>query len=255
MASNPIQLPPLEPTRTSPNRNSLGPNDPSSYPSTYSSAPQSTSLQQQQSPVFTFNHGYGASDANQSRPGGEVPQPPPPPPSDSRRSSFDARLGNLNLSSPLGSNNASQVSLTSTLQSKRGIPVDGSQRTNGLAAARRPFSPFSPGASGGPVVPGRTAPPINPSNRFPFPHPNAPSPTKGFPYAFPDPEVAATQTPSNRSIDRSTISGNSRSGSVGGNSLANSAFTNRSSTPPGQRRMHDLPPGADLDGHSAMNGS
>ncbi|KAH0538871.1 hypothetical protein FGG08_004588 [Glutinoglossum americanum] len=247
MASNPIQLPPLEPTRTSPNRNSLGPNDPSTYPSTYSSAPQSTSLQQQ-SPVFAF--GYGASDASQPRPNGEVPHP------DSRRSSFDARLGNLNLSSPLGSNNASQVSLTSTLQSKRGIPVDGSRGPNGLASGRRPFSPFSQGSSnGGSVVPGRTAPPINPSNRFPFPHPNAPSPTKGFPYAFPDPEVAATQTPSNRSIDRSTISGNSRNGSIGGNSLANSAFTNRSSTPPGQRRMHDCPPGADLEGHGALNGA
>lgn len=42
-----------------------------------------------------------------------------------------------------------------------------------------------------PLTGSRTAPPIARSGRFPYPHPNAESPTKGFPYAFPDPEESS----------------------------------------------------------------
>ncbi|KAL7274354.1 hypothetical protein RUND412_002748 [Rhizina undulata] len=139
-------------------------------------------------------------------------------PSASRRSSFDTRLSNLQLSSPInGTPAASQVSLASTLQRERGIhstspaphrPENGtSEGPNGPGAPplNNPFGNgrYSTGSTGevsnGYIAPtkkstpgpARIAPPIIGAPRFPQgPHPNAPSPTKGFPYAFPDPEFA-----------------------------------------------------------------
>ena len=53
-------------------------------------------------------------------------------------------------------------------------------------------------------TPGRTAPPIIGTSRFPYPHPNAPSPTKGFPYAFPDPEIAGPSSKESSTDTRRT---------------------------------------------------
>lgn len=123
-------------------------------------------------------------------------------PSASRRSSFDSRLNNLHLDS--------QVSLPS-LAKERGIynrspGVDSISRhslassTNGFgrpsppAPASSMHSPISNGPDHRPSLVGRVAPPITAAHRFPYPHPNAPSPTKGFPYAFPDPDIAPPET-------------------------------------------------------------
>ena len=146
---------------------------------------------------------------------------PTPSPSASRRSSFDSRLGNLNLSSPInGTPAASQVSLASTLQRERGIhsnspaphraengDTNGSSTSNPYGIVRRYTSAASSGNGYTPSHksngPARVAPPIIGAPRFPYingphPHPNAPSPTKGFPYAFPDPDFAGPPARSSR---------------------------------------------------------
>ncbi|RPA91989.1 HLH-domain-containing protein [Choiromyces venosus 120613-1] len=147
---------------------------------------------------------------------------PTPSPSASRRSSFDSRLGNLNLSSPInGTPAASQVSLASTLQRERGIHSDspashrvengdtnGSSTGNPYVGIPRRYTSAADSGNGytpshksnGPT---RVAPPIIGAPRFPYingphPHPNAPSPTKGYPYAFPDPDFAGPPSRSSR---------------------------------------------------------
>ncbi|KAI5809940.1 hypothetical protein DFH27DRAFT_606363 [Peziza echinospora] len=118
-------------------------------------------------------------------------------PSASRRSSFDSRLNGLHLNSPLNSTPAaSQISLANTLNRERSLhntspghdsvtsPVNGS----GAGSTYSGMSGPVPSMVTSPT-PGRIAPPIIGTSRFPYPHPNAPSPTKGFPYAFPDPDI------------------------------------------------------------------
>lgn len=66
-----------------------------------------------------------------------------------------------------------------------------------------------------PPAPGRTAPPIIGTSRFPYPHPNAPSPTKGFPYAFPDPELAGPAAKDvGADLRRASISSNGTNHSI-----------------------------------------
>ncbi|KAF3082070.1 hypothetical protein TWF102_001303 [Orbilia oligospora] len=165
-------------------------------------------------------------------------------PTNSRRSSFDTRLGSLALNSNHGTPAASQVSLVSQLQRERsGGFNQGSPAPSILESGTHSYTPISPNghyptpsvSSAGsgprssfgswnnglaptshaqnPERPGaRVAPPIIGSSRYPYPHPNAPSPTKGFPYAFPDPDAAGPTAPNSRE----GLNGQATSSQVGG---------------------------------------
>lgn len=96
-------------------------------------------------------------------------------------------------------------------------------------------SEMSNGYNGTPPKPNsgpRTAPPIIGAARFPYgqgaiPHPNAPSPTKGFPYAFPDPDIA----PPGRTTSRDGVTpGRISTGSLPG-SAASSIYSSNSLHP------------------------
>ncbi|EWC46340.1 hypothetical protein DRE_04511 [Drechslerella stenobrocha 248] len=148
-------------------------------------------------------------------------------PSNSRRSSFDTRLSALQLNSAQGTPAASQVSLASHIQRERtGGFGQSSPAPSVLETGSHPYTPISPSGhyptpsvssagsgprnsfgswsnnlppTSAPERPGaRVAPPIIGSSRYPYPHPNAPSPTKGFPYAFPDPDAAGPTAPNSR---------------------------------------------------------
>ncbi|KAF3215389.1 hypothetical protein TWF106_007946 [Orbilia oligospora] len=178
-------------------------------------------------------------------------------PSNSRRSSFDTRLGSLALNSNHGTPAASQVSLVSQLQRERsGGFNQGSPAPSILENGTHSYTPISPNghyptpsvSSAGsgprssfgswnnglaptshaqnPERPGaRVAPPIIGSSRYPYPHPNAPSPTKGFPYAFPDPDAAGPTAPNSRE----GLNGQATSSQVGGPGQAASTSTTASS--------------------------
>ncbi|KAK6517796.1 hypothetical protein TWF506_004975 [Arthrobotrys conoides] len=165
-------------------------------------------------------------------------------PTNSRRSSFDTRLGSLALNSNHGTPAASQVSLVSQLQRERsGGFTQGSPAPSIVEGGTHSYTPISPNghyptpsvssAGSGPRSsfgswnnglaptshaqgserPGaRVAPPIIGSSRYPYPHPNAPSPTKGFPYAFPDPDAAGPTAPNSRE----GLNGQATNAQVGG---------------------------------------
>lgn len=97
----------------------------------------------------------------------------------SRRSSADIRLGGLMLASANASAHASSTSLVKDLQRERGI----------IHPTSDPLFNQRPAVSHTSMP--RTAPVIGPQTRTFFPHAHAPSPTKGLPYAFPDPDAAA----------------------------------------------------------------
>ncbi|KAI5857846.1 hypothetical protein BZA05DRAFT_415232 [Tricharina praecox] len=191
---------------------------------------------------------------------GELPTPSP---SASRRSSFDSRLGNLQLSSPVnGTPAASQISLNSTLlNSNRDSLTSQMQRERGIqsnspcqppqhlshdsSSQHPPHNPYSmhSGRSGVP----RTAPPIVGSSRYPYgqaSHPNAPSPTKGLPWAFPDPEIIEPGRPSDTATARtstSSLAGSTASSIYGGSGLV---------TPHVQ---HQMPPMMGMNGSMGGN--
>jgi hypothetical protein len=184
---------------------------------------------------------------------------PTPSPSVSRRSSFDSRLGNLQLSSPVGGTPAaSQVSLSNTLlngnrdslasqmQRERGIHSNSpgqpshhghEQHPNNNPYVYRPNeNGLHPSTSRANNVPTRTAPPIVGSSRYPYgqaSHPNAPSPTKGLPWAFPDPDIALNEARANHDI----VNGRPSAGSLPGSTASSIYSANSGLAPPGHSHM------------------
>ena len=158
-------------------------------------------------------------------------------------------MNNLALQSPLPSTNASQTSLVSDLQRERGIPIE-TPRSNGFTMGGPRDSGEMVTTSLGRRVGGKTAPPINANPRTQWPNPNAENPTKGFPYAFPDPELAACG-PSSTTEDEvpsgAVSTSRSRRDSMGGSSVTSSIFTNDSRMPQGQRRLEEGQPFANED--------
>jgi Helix-loop-helix DNA-binding domain len=254
MGPNSIQLPPLDPGRPAANRTSNGEgqgsfqfNFPTPNPASPHNAqsPLGPSFRPSNSPLTPFNK---ISEADQPRQSTEFASPPH---LDSRRSSFDTRLGNLALGpSPIGGTpNASQVSLTSTLQRERGIPLDGKARSS-YHSGNTPYpastsSTLNPSsANRGPFAAERSkvAPQIAGATRFPYPHPNAPSPTPGFPYAFPDPDLASPpgSADGTEKTKPPSLSGlRQRNNSIDGSSIASSIVSYSSTLPPGQKRLGD----------------
>jgi hypothetical protein len=144
----------------------------------------------------------------------------------SRRSSVDSRVHQgmdrlaLNQTSPYASANASQTSLVSGLQRERGIQSNGSYR--GPRYSGGPISPLGPRGSKSGFAAGRVAPPIMENPRSDIY--NAPLPTVGQPYAFPDPDVRPERPGSQYS----------RRGSFA-DSFTSSLYTTDSRLPPGQQ--------------------
>ncbi|KAI9758582.1 MAG: hypothetical protein M4579_003017 [Chaenotheca gracillima] len=160
-------------------------------------------------------------------------------PQESRRSSIASGVGHLAIQSPLASNNASQTSLANNLQRERGIHASEAPRNGTIFSNGVPRS----GTLGNPATPmgarrvQRTAPPINTNPRSEAFNPYADAPTKGHPYAFPDPEMSKNMGPTEE--ERATSSHRSRRDSIGANSISSSIFTSDSRLPSVQHRLED----------------
>ncbi|KAF2836262.1 hypothetical protein M501DRAFT_987434 [Patellaria atrata CBS 101060] len=188
--------------------------------------PQSTRYSAHQNALPSLNQSF---DPNRQSLGAESFQ-------DSRRSSVDSRMNAgmnhlaISPASPYESQNASRVSLVSTLQQQRGI-VD--QRSNGTT----PLSPL--GNRTGPRPPiSRQAPVIHPvpRNVSGAPDPMAAAPTKGYAWAFPDDFDSRRRSSSgDSSADKPS---RSRQGSFAA-SVNSSIYTTDSALPPGQKRFDD----------------
>lgn len=204
---------------------------------------------------------------NQNRESAEVASPPI-----ARPNSVNSRMHHLALASPQASANASQTSLVAGLQRERGIlneHINGNGvRGNMTSSGPPPPTPLSTTSSTnttttslGRRVAGRTAPPINtneqpgwpnanseaPTKGLPWafpdpdhgPNPNALKPTKGLPWAFPDPELAARPSSKSDQDRNSQAPSSLRRDSIGGASAASSIYTTDSRMPNGQRRMDE----------------
>ncbi|KAL1393567.1 hypothetical protein HDK64DRAFT_8207 [Phyllosticta capitalensis] len=220
-----LQLQTILNAEDSPSRNSI--------PETPHSVRQ---LSQQQPSLPSFNHTFEnrqSLDASSAH-------------FESRRSSVDSRMNAgmshlaISPSSPYESQNASRVSLVSTLQQQRGITND--QRPNG---GPPPLSPLGPRTSLRSNQPPRRAPVINPNPRSVsgMPDPMAAAPTKGFPWAFPDaePDDRRGSSSGDSSIERSTRSIPSRQNSFA-TSINSSIYNVDAQLPPGQKRFDDETP-------------
>ncbi|KAH8733041.1 hypothetical protein GQ44DRAFT_17413 [Phaeosphaeriaceae sp. PMI808] len=160
---------------------------------------------------------------------------------ESRRGSVDSRMNSgmthlaISPSSPYDSQNASRVSLVSTLQHQRGIT--GEVRPNGAS----PLSPMN--RSSGPriVQPPRRAPVITPNPRSVsgMPDPMAAAPTKGFAWAFPaeyEPDDRRASSSGGSSEERGTVLSRQNSFAT---SINSSIFNPDSKLPHGQQRLDE----------------
>ncbi|KAI9848949.1 MAG: hypothetical protein M1837_005838 [Sclerophora amabilis] len=232
-ATSGLQLPSIASQRASSNGHSYAPSGERS--------PFGTSITNGQTSAVASDHPHSGLtqinqpfDFNQPRStNAEFPQ-------ESRRSSIASGVGHLAIQSPLPSNNASQTSLANNLQRERGIPADSARNGGAFASAGNP----RPGPlTSTPSTPlsnrrtQRTAPPINPNPRSEWPNVYADAPTKGHPYAFPDPEMSKTIGPVEE--ERAVSSHRSRRDSLGAASVTSSIYTSDSRLPSGQQRLDD----------------
>jgi len=113
------------------------------------------------------------------------------------------------------------------MQRERGIqsnsPCQPPQHLSHDNSSQPPHSIYSINSNRASVP--RTAPPIVGSSRYPYgqaSHPNAPSPTKGLPWAFPDPEIIEPGRPNDAVTARtstSSLAGSTASSIYGGSGL------------------------------------
>ncbi|KAL9111365.1 MAG: hypothetical protein Q9227_004242 [Pyrenula ochraceoflavens] len=177
---------------------------------------------------------------------------------ESRRSSIDSRVNQgmdrlaLNPTSPYGSASASQASIVSNLNRERGIRDDFA-KSNGYHPQRysgpQPMSPLGRLSGDHRNEYRRQAPAImeNPQREIY----NAESPTRGLPYAFPDPDAPQRPVPPHME----------RRGSAA-ESVGSSIWTTESTRlPPGQQELpqnihhHSLQHGRDMVGDPDSPGS
>ncbi|KAI9884423.1 MAG: hypothetical protein M1823_003805 [Watsoniomyces obsoletus] len=276
-----IQLPALNGTRASPrDRLSVVSSDRSSHTSTQYGGfgttveepppPPTARLSHINQPFEPPLHPLTQTHSNSTRESAEVSSPPIV-----RPNSVNSRMHHLALASPQASANASQTSLVAGLQRERGIlhdSVNGNHVPRNITSSGpAPPTPLSDSSSARPAtttslgrrVTGRTAPPINsnpneqtqwpnahseaPTKGLPWafpdpdhdPNPNALKPTKGLPWAFPDPELAARPSSKSDHDHNSQAPSSLRRNSIGAASVASSIYTTDSHMPNGHRRMDE----------------